>query len=362
MSDNRSPYVTLDLGAIAHNFQRIREQVPRARIMAVIKANAYGHGLLRVAQALPSADGFAVARLGEGLTLRRAGIRQRIAVLQGFNTRDELDQFAAFHLEPVIHGLAQIEMLEAAALAEPIPVWLKLDSGMHRLGLLPDDFPGAFERLRVCRSVQQPIPVMTHLASADDAADAATPRQLDVFRTVAGGLNAPLSVANSAGVLAWDAAHADWVRPGVALYGISPFADRCGIDLELRPVMTFRTRLISIKQLAAGEPVGYGGDWICPRATRLGVAAVGYGDGYPRHARSGTPVMVHGCLVPLVGRVSMDMITVDLTDCPVAEVGDEVTLWGHGLPVEEIARCAETIPYELVCGVTQRVGIEEIGG
>jgi alanine racemase len=252
-----------------------------------------------------------------------------------------------------------VAILEKTALREPIAVWAKLDTGMHRLGLLADEFLEQFGRLKACRTVRQPIPVMTHLASADVLDDDFTETQLALFRDTIALPRPEASVANSAGLLAWEAARMEWVRPGIALYGISPFPGRTGPEDGLTPVMTFRSRLIAIKNLPAGAAVGYGADWICPRPTRLGIAAVGYGDGYPRHAQSGTPVLVRSQRLPLVGRVSMDMIAIDLSDCPAAEVEDEIVLWGEGLPVEEIARCAGTIPYELVCGITQRVRMIE---
>lgn len=356
----RAAYATLDLAALDHNLARVRSFVPGAKIMAVIKANAYGHGLVRIARRLADVDAFAVARLDEGLWLRQAGITQRITVLQGFVTREELQLHAAYHLEPVIHSPWQVELLEQAALDAPLPVWAKLDSGMHRLGLLADEFGPCYQRLKACASVRQPVPIISHLANADVLKDTLTDRQLQLFEEVIGDEATERGIANSAGLLAWERARLEWVRPGIVLYGVSPFPYRSGKDDDLRPVMTFRTRLIAIKQLKAGDAVGYGGDWICPHPTRLGVAAVGYGDGYPRHAQSGTPVLVRGHRVPLIGRVSMDMITLDLTDCPEAQVEDEVVLWGEDLPVEEIARNASTIPYELLCGITQRVTMIEL--
>jgi alanine racemase len=355
----RSTHATLNLPAIAHNLERVRSFVPHAKVMAVIKANAYGHGLVRIARALPDVDAFAVARLDEGLVLRQTGIRQRIAVLQGFITPRELELHAAHALEPVVHSAFQIELLEQAHLSPPLPVWAKLDTGMHRLGLLAEEFPQCYRRLQTCASVAQPVPVMTHLANADTLNDMVTEHQLDLFRSLLGG-ETECSIANSAGLLAWDRARAEWVRPGIVLYGVSPFSCRTGADDGLRPVMSFRTRLIAVKHLQAGAAVGYGGDWICPHPTRLGVAAVGYGDGYPRHAQPGTPVLVRNRRVPLIGRVSMDMITLDLTDSPEAMPGDEVLLWGPDLPVEEIARNASTIPYDLLCGITQRVQMIEV--
>lgn len=355
----RAAHALLDLGAAGRNLRRIRSVVPQARIMAVIKANGYGHGILRMARSLSGADAFAVARTDEGLALREGGIIQRIAVLQGFGSRKELEEHAAAELEPVIHSDWQVDILENASLPRPLRIWLKLDTGMHRLGMLPAEFDDLLARLNGCSNVAQPIPLMSHLANADEVEDACTEHQLSLFRDITRHVVSESSVANSAGLFAWRNARMEWVRPGISLYGVSPFPGRTGVDEDLEPVMTFRTRLISIKQVAAGARVGYGGDWVCPHATRLGIAAVGYGDGYPRLARSGTPVLVHGQRLPLIGRVSMDMITLDLSDCPDAKVGDLVTLWGEGLPVEEIASQAGTIPYDLLCGVTPRVKIIE---
>lgn len=353
-------HAVLDMAALAHNLARLRERAPRSKIMAVIKANAYGHGAIPVARALAEADAFAVARVDEGVALRKAGIRQRIAVLQGFLCGEELELHSRHDLEPVIHSVRQVGLLETVALARPVTVWLKLDSGMHRLGLAAEEFAGCHRRLALCRSVLQPPFLMTHLANADALTDPVTGCQLDLFRDQVANLPGECSIANSAGLLAWDQALAEWVRPGIALFGVSPFPGRTAQEQGLKPVMTLRSRLIAIKPLKAGDAVGYGGDWVCHHATRMGVAAIGYGDGYPRHARSGTPVLVRGRRVPLIGRVSMDMITLDLTGCPEAEVGDAVTLWGEGLPVEEIAQQADTIPYVLLCNVTPRVKRVEV--
>jgi alanine racemase len=232
---------------------------------------------------------------------------------------------------------------------------------MHRLGFDRETLTLAQARLRRCATVRKPFALMTHLANADVLDDPITELQTGFFHSAMDGVQAERSMANSAGVLGWSNTHAEWIRPGLALYGISPFAAADSpISVQLRPAMALRTRLIAIKSLDAGAAVGYGGDWVCRRPTRLAVAAIGYGDGYPRHARSGAPVLINGHRAPLAGRVSMDMITVDVTDCPRAEVGDPVTLWGDGLPVEEVAGFAQTIPYELLCGVTQRVRFVEI--
>lgn len=351
----RAAHAVLNLAAPGRNARRLRGIAPGAKIMAVIKANGYGHGMVRMAKSLPEVEAFAVARTDCGLALRAAGISQRIAVLQGFVNAEELAAHAAAGLEPVIHSDWQVELLELSRPDGPLRIWLKIDTGMHRLGMLPAEFEAFLPRLRACPAVVQPIPVMSHLANADDLEDDFTPLQLARFGQATRNLAGETSIANSAGLMVWEQARTEWVRPGIGLYGVSPFPGRTGADEGLEPVMTFRTRLISIKTVPAGSRVGYGGDWVCTRPTRLGVAAVGYGDGYPRLARSGTPVLVRGQRVPLVGRVSMDMITLDLTNCPAAAIGDLVTLWGDGLPVEDIAAHAGTIPYDLLCGVTQRV-------
>lgn len=354
-------YITLDLAAVRHNLATVRARVAEAQVLAVIKADAYGHGLLRIAKALQAVEGFAVARLDEALSLRQAGLGQRIVVLQGFVEPAELELMSQYGLEPVIHSGFQVDRLEQADSLDPLPVWMKLDTGMHRLGFLPEEFEALHRRLSRCPTVKQPVHLMTHLSSADDRNNPATPQQLQTFRTGLAGVSGERSIANSAGILAWNEAHTRWIRPGIVLYGVSPFTDRTGSMEGLQPVMTFRTRLIAIKSLQAGARVGYGGDWVCTRPTRMGIAAAGYGDGYPRHAVSGTPVLVRGQRASLIGRVSMDMINLDLTDCPAVEVGDEVTLWGEGLPVEEVARWAATIPYALLCGITQRVRRIETG-
>jgi alanine racemase len=352
-------YAVLNVAAARHNLQKVREYAPNARIMAVIKANAYGHGVLRLAETLNDADGFAVARVDEGVRLRRAGVLKRIAVLEGFTCAEELDELVVHELDAVVHSFAQLAIFESRTEQEKIAVWLKLDTGMNRLGFKPAELQTAYARLMQYSIVKQPINIMTHLANADDKHDAMTLKQLALFNDTLATL--PLdrgrerSIANSAGILAWSQAISDWVRPGIMLYGISPFAESTGEELGLKPIMSLHSRLIAVKPIAKGDTVGYGGSWLCEQDTTLGVVAIGYADGYPRYARVGTPVLVNGQRVPLIGRVSMDMITVDLGLKPNAKAGDAVTLWGEGLPVEEIALCANTIPYTLVCGVTQRV-------
>lgn len=354
----RATRVTLGLPALRHNLQRAREAAPGARVMAAIKANGYGHGLLTVARAMEEADALGVACINEAVELRQAGIDAPVVLLEGFFHADELELIAEHRLESVIHHESQIETLEQASPPRPLPVWMKIDTGMHRLGFPPHQVKVMRARLERCGAVSRVRGAMTHLACADDLGDGVTLRQLEVFEEAAAGFELR-SVANSAGLLAWPGTHWDWVRPGIMLYGVSPFVGGRAADLGLRPVMTFHSELIAVNHIHAGEAVGYGGTWVAPEDMPVGVVAAGYGDGYPRHAGSGTPVLVNGRRVPLVGRVSMDMLTVDLREQPEARPGDPVVLWGAGLPVEEVAECASTIAYELLCGVTRRVAFVE---
>ncbi|MDD4914524.1 MAG: alanine racemase [Methylococcales bacterium] len=357
-------YVHLDLQAVRHNLAQVKRYTPDNKIMAVIKANAYGHGMLRIAAALEAADGFAVARVDEGVRLRAAGIRQPITVLQGFVCAEELQLLIQNQLDTVIHTAQQIAILQQQNQqpAGSLSVWLKMDTGMNRLGFKGNDFKAVYQQLLNCPLVKQPVNLITHFANADDLLDDKTRRQIELFNTAIEGFPGQRSIANSAGVIGWPNVISDWVRPGLMLYGCSPFAGKTGSDFGLQPVMSLRSRLIAVKDVAAGESVGYSGLWKCPQPTRLGVISIGYGDGYHRHTRSGAPVLVNNRRAPLVGRVSMDMITVDLNSQPEARPGDSVTLWGDQLPVEEIARHADTIPYTLLCGITQRVQIVEQSG
>jgi alanine racemase len=349
---------TIDTAALQHNLLMVRKCAPRSRVMAVIKANAYGHGLVVVARALQAADSFAVARVDEGLRLRDAGIHKRTLLLEGVFDREQLNAAAAAGFELVVHTSEQIELLRAAPAGACFKVWLKLDSGMNRLGFKGAAFGAALAALSGLPGVQGPVNLFTHLASADNPELPATTDQLAVFAAATRSLPGERSVANSAGMLSFPEAQADWVRPGLLLYGVSPFAGSIGADYGLKPAMTLHSHLIAVKDLAAGEHVGYGGNWTARRPTRLAVAAVGYGDGYPRNLTSGSPVLVNGMRAPLAGRVSMDMIGIDVTDLArTPQLGDPVILWGDGLPVEEIAVWADTIPYELLCGISQRVAV-----
>ena len=350
----------ISLSALQHNLQQARNAAPSSKVIAVIKANGYGHDMQIVAHALNTADAFAVASIEEAINLREAGVHQPIILLEGFFDEDDLLLLQAYSLQPVIHSMHQIEMLEAASLTYAFDVWMKIDTGMHRLGFSTMESKQAYARLHECDAVET-IHAMTHFACADDQENLATAYQIALFKKTIeeAGINSSTSLANSAGILGFPASHADWIRPGIMLYGASPFVDDDIESLSLKPVMNLVSELISVREVMRGESVGYGGDWICPENMMVGVVACGYGDGYPRHAPSGTPVLVNGQRASLIGRVSMDMITVDLRDCE-AQVGDSVLLWGEGLPADEIALHAETIAYELFCNVAPRVPRVEI--
>lgn len=350
---NRPAQAVLDLSALSHNLERVRALAPGRGVMAVIKANGYGHGMVAAARALSKADAFAVACLDEALILREAGISHPLVLLEGFFSVREFAAIIQHRLSAVIHHEAQLQMLAADRPPAPMPVWLKVDSGMHRLGLAPDRVTVVYQRL-------QDLPVtllgwMTHLACADERDNPATAQQLGCFRQATAPYSEPKSMANSAGILAWPESHGDWVRPGLMLYGVSPFAGQTGADHDLRPALTLASRLMAVNRFKRGDRIGYGGEWRCPEDMPVGVVAAGYGDGYPRHAEAGTPVLINGRRVPLIGRVSMDMICVDLRAQPAARIGDPVCLWGPDLPVEEVACHAGTIPYELLCHLNARV-------
>jgi len=354
------PRAVIDLAALRHNLERVRSVAPNSRILAVVKANAYGHGLLRIAKALGTAvDALAVARVGEGVLLRQAGISCPVVVLEGCADQQELNLAAANQFELVVHNLEQVKLLQQHKIDNPVACWVKIDTGMHRLGLSVDSALTAYQTLNACSSVSGRPRLMTHFANADDLADSTTLTQWQLFQTIASKLDAEVSCANSGAILGWPETHADWVRPGIMLYGVSPFMRGRPEAYDLRPVMSLQSQLIAINHYKKGDAIGYSGSWVCPEDMAIGVASIGYGDGYPRHAASGTPVLLNGQRVPLVGRVSMDMITLDLRGCPAARVGDPVILWGAGLPVEEIAEAANTIPYQLLCGVTARVSFVE---
>ena len=359
----RATRAVIDLSALRHNLLISRQAAPNAKQMAIIKAHAYGHGMVYVAQALAEqADAFGVALIEEAIPLREAGISKPILLLEGLTDSKDLPLIRGFRLQTVVHHESQVAMLEASD-GEPVPVWLKIDTGMHRLGFAPEKAAAIYQRLLACDSVAKPIHLMTHLANADDREDQYTAQQLKTFYeaiTFKDNESADVvcSIANSAGILGWPDSHADWVRPGIMLYGVSPFVDSTAAEHDLKPVMTLQSELIAVNHFKKGDSVGYGGSWTCPEDMPVGVVAIGYGDGYPRHAKPGTPILVNGQRTQLIGRVSMDMVTVDLRHQAKANVGDPVVLWGKGLPVEEVADYAGTIAYELLCSVTNRVQFE----
>ena len=357
---SRRPLAQINTAALLHNVQRIRELAPSSKVLAVLKANAYGHGLLAVAAQLKDVHAFGVARIDEALMLRAGGIVKPIVLLEGFFHADELSQIVASNLQVVVHHPAQVDALLKAELEAPIHVWLKIDSGMHRLGIEPADFSAIYQQLSLSKNVLQPMRLMTHFACADESANPATERQLAVFHQTIAGACGELSIANSAGVVAWPQSHGDWIRPGLAIYGVSPMEAGRSVSHGLRPVMTFSSSVIAVRTVRQGDAVGYGGSWIAPQETRLAVVAIGYGDGYPRNAPCGTPVLINGKRYPIVGRVSMDMTTVDIGDADIQH-GAQVILWGEDLPVEEIAELVQTIPYELLCNITSRVQFRYVG-
>ncbi|MET0330557.1 MAG: alanine racemase [Dyella sp.] len=361
---SRTTVATIHLGALRHNLARLQGLAAPSKVMAVVKADAYGHGLERVARALDGqAEAFAVAALGDGLRLRAAGHRQRVVVLSGPDQPHDIAEMQRLGLEAAIHHEAQLDWLsEVSPRRGPLRVWLKVDSGMHRLGFALDRVASVYARLAAMPGLDPDIGLLTHFAESEVFDGSETAAQIARFDAATRGLAGPRSLSNSAAVLGWPQARADWVRSGGLLYGLSVVEGKSGADVGFKPAMTLSTRLIAINRIGKGERIGYNGSWTCPEDMPVGVAAVGYGDGYPRSAQAGTPVWLGEREVPLIGRVSMDLITLDLREAPQARVGDVVTLWGPALPVERIAARAGTISYELTCGMTRRVLFVEDDG
>ncbi|MDR0219516.1 MAG: alanine racemase [Enterobacteriaceae bacterium] len=348
----------IDRRALRHNLQQVRVKAPNSKLIAVVKANAYGHGLLETAYTMEDADCFGVARIGEALALRSGGVIKPILLLEGFLGASDLPILVVNHIETVVHSIEQLEALEQTELTHPVKVWMKLDTGMHRLGVRIDEAEDFYQRLCRCRNVEQPVNIISHFSRADEPLVDTTHLQVEQFMSFVAGKSGEKSISASGGILLWPQAHLDWVRPGIMIYGASPIADKTADDFNLMPAMTLKSSLIAVRQHKSGESVGYGGTWVSERDTYLGVVAIGYGDGYPRSASSGTPVFINGREVPLVGRVSMDMITIDLgPDCR-DKVGDDVILWGAVLPVEEIAEHTGISAYELITKLTSRVAME----
>lgn len=346
---------SIDLSAIIHNYAVAKRCAPGREAFAVVKANAYGHGVREIVTALyDHADGFAVASLEEAAEVRALHGSARILLLEGCFEADEYQVAAQLGLDVVVHGEQQAQQLLAANLTRSVSVWLKLDGGMHRLGFSAAVLREWHARLRAAVQVAE-LNLLSHFACADERGSEMTELQLERFLDLLDLDFDQRSLANSAAILTIPAAHMDWLRPGIMLYGATPFADLSAAELGLRPVMSLTAQLLACRDVAPGEAVGYGCSWRAQRPSRIGTVSCGYADGYPRHAPTGTPVVLHGQRVPLVGRVSMDMLTIDLTDLPAATEGDTVELWGAQLPVDEVAQAAGTIGYELLSKVTARV-------
>ena len=348
----------IDSHALRHNLSVIRARAKGARVIAVVKANAYGHGLVGTALALGDADALAVARLEEALALRAAGIGMRIVLLEGVFSAAEVTEAVHERLDLVVHDAGQIELLERSGGVDRCALWLKIDTGMNRLGFAPREFPAALARIRNLNPAPRELRLMTHLACANEREDEVTRAQRQRFREATRGLDYEVSIANSAGILGAVPVACHWVRPGLALYGASPFADCSAESLGLQPVMTLMSCVITVRRVARGESVGYGGRWVAPRDSLIAIVAAGYGDGVHRSLVNGAAVLVNGARAPLAGRVSMDMLAVDVSALNGVCVGTPVVLWGEGLPVEEAAQHAGTIAYELLCSVSPRVPLE----
>ncbi len=354
---------TVHLDSMQYNLARVRACTGHAKVWAVVKANGYGHGLERAMRGFAGADGLALIEPEYAVHLRELGWDKPILLLEGIFDAADAALLFNYQLNSAVHTVEQIALLEQAALPGPIDVHLKLNTGMHRLGFSPHDFPAAYARLRAIPQVRT-ITLMTHFANADTVAH---PRltigeQIGRFNAAAAGLAGPRSLSNSGGVLHQQALgarlHNDWVRPGIMLYGATP-GGKSAQDYDLRPAMTLSSAIIGVQQLGPGDMVGYGSHFQATGPMKVGVVACGYADGYPRHTPHGAPVLVDGVRTTLVGRVSMDMMAVDLSHVPAARVGSRVVLWGAGLPIDEVAQAAGTIGYELMCAVAARVRVTE---
>jgi alanine racemase len=347
---------TVSAAALRHNYATARRAASGAKVYAVVKANAYGHGLERTTKALAQADGFAIVELEGALATRERGARQPILLLEGFFEPSELALIAKHDIATVVHSEEQLRMLETSPPGKPLDVFFKINTGMNRLGFALPAARRMLERLQAC-GIAKSITLMTHFATADGPQG--IEEAMRRFAEATKGIDLPKSLANSAGIFAHPGSHADVARLGICLYGATPFGDRTAESLGLQPAMTLTSKLIAVQDLAPGETVGYGATFRVDRAMRAGVIACGYADGYPRHAPSGTPVVVGGVGTKTVGRVSMDMMVADLTPIPGAGVGTPVTLWGEGLAIDEVAVSAGTVGYELMCAVAPRVPMKE---
>jgi alanine racemase len=352
----RPTYVHIDPAALLHNVRRVGQCAPGKKIIAMVKANAYGCGLSAVVPELSGhVDMFGVACLEEAMAIRSLGSRSDCLLAQGVFSAGELHVVAEQRFQCVIHQKRQLQWILTTPLSSKIKVWVKVNSGMHRLGFDPNDVADIISALRRCPWIDDELVVMTHLACADEPLDSYNQMQIQCFNGLdLHGAHITRSIANSAAILAFPDTHADVVRPGIMLYGVSPFANQTGTELGLMPVMRLMSAVSAIHHYPPHARIGYGGTWQSDKSTIIGVVPVGYGDGYPRHIAAHTPTWVNGFIAPVVGRVSMDMMTIDLTDCPCVREGDSVELWGQHIPVETVAKSAGTIGYELLCQVSPR--------
>ncbi len=356
MHMGRAAVATLSTENLLHNLSVIKRHAPCTKIIAMVKANAYGHGLRSVSRRLaPHVDSLGVASIDEALALRRVGVTIPITLMQGVFQADELPIASAEGFHVVFHDIPQLRWLRAAALPSPLRAWLKIDTGMGRLGFSIEAAEAAYQTLSQHSQIVQPIGITSHFACADDAQHPLNTQQIATFQRFVAGLPGPKSLCNSAGIFSFTHHHYDVVRPGIALYGISPIPGISAEALDLKPVMTLHTRLIAVRMARKGTSLGYGARYICPEDMPVGVIAMGYGDGLPRTARDGTPLLVNGVRCQIVGRVSMDMTTIDLRACPTAQVNDPVVLWGEGLPIEAVAQCTSNSPYDMVTALQSRV-------
>jgi alanine racemase len=349
---------SIHLAALRHNLKVAKSAAPNSRVMAVVKANAYGHGLLRAVAGLGQADGFAVLGLDEAVSLRELGFSQTMLLLEGIFSADDLKTASEHDISLVVHCDKQIEMLENASAHMPVVVFLKMNTGMNRLGFKPDNYVAALNRLASCKNVKGEVTLMTHFATADEDEGVAT--ALTQFQKIAQGLNYPTSLANSAAILRYPETRTDWVRPGIMLYGATPVSGTTAASYGLKPAMSFTSEIIAIQNLEIGESVGYGKRFTATHKARVGIVACGYADGYPRHAPSGTAIAIDGKITQTLGRVSMDMLFADITDIPQANIGSPVELWGSQIPVDTVAEAAGTVGYELLCAIAPRVPVKVI--
>jgi alanine racemase len=352
------PNAQINLSALKHNFNCVKQHAPKSKIMSVVKADAYGHGMVQVAHALAESDAYAVARLSEGVELRQSGISLPIVILEGVASIDEFQLASQYNLSIVFHHLSQLEVLRNVVLDTPLQFcWLMLETGMNRLGIHEQDLAQSIDSLISSTNIDGPIRLMSHFANSDLVSDHRNKQQLAVFERVQQQYNLEGSLANSAAILSFSASHKEWVRPGIMLYGSSPFSATSAQKLDLKPVMKLVAKVVSIQHLKQDEQVGYGGSWSAGTDSDIAIIGIGYGDGYNRALSNNALVSILGTVFPVIGRVSMDMIAVDISTSALSiDVGDEVTLWGSDdLAVDSIAKSINSIAYEVLCDINKRV-------